>query len=251
MAEQIAFDEWLVVDGYDISGVSSNFGTAREVDLQEFTCFPDPEVVSASAPYRKRLPGAESAMVSVAGYLDPLVNLAAANAAFALSPVVSKGAGRALGSEVLMFVGKEGTMMYGGEVGAVIPLSADINSDGMVVAGKLFEFGAVTATGNGTSRTVSAVTTGKVRVLHVHVVAASGTSTPTITLIYETSALGDYSDAVTRHTFAAFTDADVAAGTAYERAVKTAAVSDTNGRFRWTITGTDPRFLIRLSEGVR
>lgn len=249
--EQIAFDEFLLVDGYDISGVSSNFGTSREVDLEEILCFPDPEVTAGSPPYRKRLPGAESAKVSVTGYMDSAVNLAAGAGAFGASPVISKGAGRALGSEVLMFVGKEGTLGYGGEVGRVIPLNADISSDGIVVAGKLFEFGAVTATGNGTSRTVSAVTTSKVRVLHVHVVDVEGTATPTITIIYETSAIGDYSDAVTRHTFGPFTDAQVEAGTAFGRAVKTDVVSDTNGRFRWVVTGTNPRFLVRFSEGVR
>lgn len=245
MAEQIAYDEFLCIDQYDISGVSANFGSERTADLKEFVCFPDPTITSASPPYKKRLSGPESAKLSVAGYLDTAVNLAAANAALNASPIITYGIGRALGSQVQLYVAKESGFQHGGQVGEVIPISMEIASDGVIVAGALFEFGAKTATGNGTSRTVTAVTTGKSRYLHVHVISVSGTGTPTLTVIYETSAVGDYTDAVTRHTFTDFTAAGV------QRAVKTAAVSDTNGRFRWTISGTNPSFLVRMSEGVR
>lgn len=245
MAEQIAYDEFLCINEYDISGVSANFGSERTVDLKEFVCFPGPTVTSASAPFKKRLSGPESAKLSVAGYLDTSINLPAANAAFNASPIITYGTGRALGSQVLLYVAKENSFTHGGQVGEVIPMSMEILSDGVVVAGSLFEFGAKTATGSGTSRTVLAVTTGKSRYLHVHVISVSGTATPTLTVIYETSALGDYTDAVTRHTFTDFTAVGV------QRAVKTDAVSDTNGRFRWVISGTNPSFPVRMSEGVR
>jgi hypothetical protein len=246
VAEQVAYDEWACIDQYDISGRTSNFGSERMVDLKDFTTFPEPTVVSpAPLPYKKRLAGPESAKMSIAGYLDMDVNHPALSAAFAASPIITKGEGRALGSSVLMYVGREGTFSYGGPVGDVIPITAEIGNDGAVTPGSLFEFGSKTATGNGTSRTISAVTTGKVLVLHAHVISVSGTASPSITIIYETSAIGDYTDAVTKHTFATFTTANK------ERAVKTAAISDTNGRFRWTITGTDPVFLVRLSAGVR
>lgn len=246
MAEQIAYDEWMAIGPYDISGCVSNFGFERMVDLEEVTTFPGPTVVSPAGPvYTRRLPGVESAKSSIAGYLDMTVSHPALSAAFAASPIITYGTGRALGSMVYMFNGKEGTMNYGGPVGKVIPITAEIMNDGVVTPGALYEFGPKTATGNGTSRTTLAVTTGKARYLHVHVVAISGTSSPSITVIYETSAIGDYTDAVTRHTFGAMTTIDE------ERAVKTAAVSDLNGRFRWTISGTDPSFLVRMSEGVR
>lgn len=167
-------------------------------------------------------------------------------AAFEGLPIITKGEGRALGSDVTMFIGKGGTFNYGGAVGKTVPISAQIASDGRVTPGQLYEYGPKTTTTNGTSRTTSAVTAGKVRVLHVHVVALSGTS-PTLTAIYETSAIGDYTDKITRHTFTQFTSAY-----RKERAVKTDIVSDPNGRFSWTIGGTDsPSFLVRMSEGVR
>jgi hypothetical protein len=244
MAEQIAHDEFMVVDQYDISGCSSNFGFEHMVDLEEVTTFPS--VTQASdLVYKRRLPGVVSAKASVAGYLDMAVSHAALSAAFGASPVIMYGLGRALGSQVYMFVGKEGSLSYGGPVGKAIPITADLSSDGLITPGELFEFGAKTATGNGTSRTISTVTSGKKRVLHVHVPAISGTLTPTMTVIYETSAIGDYTDAVTRHTFTNFT------AVGKQRAILSSAVTDTNGRFRWTITGTTPSFLVLMGEGVK
>lgn len=245
MAEQVAYDEWLCTDQYDISGVSSSFGFERMVELKEFTCFPASDVTTATLPYKKRLPGPESAKASVTGYLDMTLNHPAISAAFGASPIITKGDGRALGSTLYMFVGKNGMFSYGGAVGEVVPLTAELTSDGVVTPGNLFEFGSKTATGNGTSRTILAVTSGKSRYLHAHVISVAGTSSPTLTLVFETSAIGDYTDAVTRHTFTDFTAAGV------QRAVISTAVSDTNGRFRWTISGTDPVFVVRLGHGVR
>lgn len=244
MAEQITSAEWMCVDQYDISGCSSNFGFERMVDLKETMSFLDP-TLSSGLIYKRRLPGPESSKSSVAGYLDMAISHPALSAAFAAQPTLTYGLDRALGSQVYMFLGREGTFNYGGAVGEIVPITGELSSDGIVMPGALFEFGAKTATGNGTSRTVTAVTTGKTRVIHVHIVALSGTATPTITVIFETSALGNYTDAVTRWTSAAFT------AVGKERAVLTSAVSDTNGRFRWTISGTNPSFLVRMSEGVR
>lgn len=244
MSEQIAYDEWLSIDGYDISGVSSNFGFEVTNDLKDVLCFPAPTITSATVPYRKRLPGPVSGKNSIAGYLDTDVNLPAFEAAFGGSPIVSYGSGRALGSRVWMYVGKQGTMQHGGAVGEVIPITAEIMSDGAVVPGDLFEFSAKTATLNGTTRTISAVTTGKARYINTHVVAVSGT-TPSMTVVFETSVIGDYTDAITRWTSSAFTTTGV------QRAAITTAVGDLNGRFRWTISGTNPSFLVRFSHGVK
>jgi len=246
MAEQISYNEWLCVDGYDISGVSQNFGIERSVDLKECITFPDPTDTTTTTPFKRRHVGPESGKASIAGYLDPLINLPAFTAALGASPIITWGSARALGSSVLMFVGKEGKFSYGGPVGDIIPITAEMMNDGAVVSGIEYEFGSKTTTTTGTSQTTTAVVAGKARYLHVHVVAVTGT-TPTLTVIYETSAIGDYTDAVTRHTFTQFTPSYLV-----ERAVKTTTVSDTHGRFKWTIGGTGgPAFLVRMSEGVR
>jgi len=245
VAEQISIAEWLCVNEFDVSGVSSNFGLERTADLEEFTCFAPPSDTAPTAIFKKRLAGVESCKVSNAGYLDMGINLPAAKAALGTSPIISKGDNRTLGSGVYMFVGKESSFSDGGEVGKVIPFSMELLSDGIVTYGSLFEFGSKTATGNGTSRTMPAVIAGKSLYLHAHVISVSGTSTPTLTLIYETSAIGDYSDAITKHTFTDFTAAGV------QRAIKTPAISDLNHRFRWVISGTNPIFVVRLVAGVR
>jgi hypothetical protein len=244
--EKIASDEWMCLDAIDISGCSSNFGFERMFELEEVLTFPGPEVTDPATPlYKRRVAGVESARNSIAGYLDAAVTYAAFSAAINASPVVTYGTGRALGSPVFMYVGKEGAFNYGGALGKVIPISGEIASDGLVMPGSLFEFGTKSATGNGTSRTVAAVTAGKKRVIHVHVLDVTGTGSPSMTVIYETSALGTFVDAITKWTSSPFT------AKGRQRAVLTSAVSDTKGRFRWTITGTTPGFVVRMSEGVR
>lgn len=247
MAEQIASDEWMSIDEYDISGNIADFGFERMVALEPLLTFPGPTVGSpVGTLYERNLGGVESVKSAINGFLDMTGSYLGLKAAFESSPIVTKGDGRALGSDVTMFVGKSGSLNYGGAVGKLIPISGQIAGDGRITPGALYEFGSKTTSTSGTSRTTIAVTTGKVRVLHVHVVALSGTS-PTLTVIYETSASGDYTDAITRHTFTQFT-------TSYlkERAEKTGIVSDLNGRFKWTIGGTgSPSFLVRMSEGVR
>jgi hypothetical protein len=243
MAEAISTQESMCVDGFDISGVSSNFGMERSVALKECVTFPAPTDTTTTYPYKRRHAGPESAMAAVTGYLDQAVNGDAFKAALAGSPIVTWMQGRALGSLATMLVGRESKFLIGGPVGELIPANGTFESDGAVADGQLYEFGTKTATGNGTSRTTSAITTGKSRYLHVHVVAT--TLSPNLVVIYETSAIGDYTDAVTRHTFTAFTTAYLV-----ERAIKTAAVSDTHGRFRWTFTGTGS-IAVRMVEGVR
>lgn len=242
MAEQIAYDEWLSLDGYDISGAVANFGFEHSAELKEFTCFPPPDVLVGGPPYKKRLVGPVSGKNSISGYLDTATNLPAFEAAFGGSPIVTYGAGRALGSPVYLYVGKEGSLNHGGQVGEVIPISAEIMSDGAVTPGDLFEFSTKSATGNGTSRTILAVTTGKKRYIHAHAVSMSGT--PSMVVVFETSVIGDYSDAITRWTSSAFT----AVGA--QRAAISTAVGDTNGRFRVTITGSGS-FLVRFAHGVK
>jgi hypothetical protein len=118
-------------------------------------------------------------------------------------------------------------------------------STGTVTPGKVFEFGSKTATADGTTREIGAVLAAQNLHLHAHIISVTGTN-PTFDLIYETSSIGDYSDAVTRHSFAQVIEASS------ERAVVAGPITDTHGRFAWTIGGTaTPTFLVRLLAGIR
>lgn len=247
MAEQIATEEGLCVNEFDLSGISSNFGGSRSADIKEKVCFPGPDQGAGSRPTKSRLVGPQSIKLDVAGYLDAEINLAAAEAALSTYSVATYLSARALGSRVYMFEGAQSNHEFGGQVGEIIPMTLNMSNNGAIYPGNLYEYSAgtlISATGNGTSRTITAVTLGKSRCLHIHVVASTGTAA--LVVIWETSVIGDYSDAITKHTFATIT----APAVGYERAIKTATDSDTNGRFRWTVTGTGT-FRVRFSEGSK
>jgi len=244
MSAAISTEEGLCIAQYDLSGVSSNFGFSRSVEIKEKVCFPDLTQGAGAIPTKSRLVGPESSKVTNNGYLDQAINLAAAEAAISTYPPVTKLVARAVGSKVYMFVGAESSFDYGDKVGEIIPFNLELANTGPVHPGILYYYGNISASGNSTSQTVPAVSTGKTRCLHVHVVTATGTGS--LALIYETSASGDFTDAVTRHTFATITAPTLTS----ERALKTALVTDTHGRFKWTLTGTGT-FTVRFSEGVR
>lgn len=246
MAEQIASEEGLCINEFDLSGISSNFGFARTLEIKEKVCFPGPTQGTGSFPTKSRGIGPESMKIDNAGYLDPAINLAAAEAALAAGPAITKLTSRAIGSRVYMFEGAQSSFDYGSQVGEWIAFTLSASNHGPVHPGLLYSYGIISASGNSASQTTTAIAanSGKTRCLHAHAITLTGTAT--LALIYETSALGDYTDAVTRHTFSVIT----APTPDYERAIKTAAVSDTNGRFKWTITGTGT-FMVRFAEGVK
>jgi len=245
MASLTSINEWACLSQYDITGQVSNFASQRQVALNECTTFPDPTLPTQAIVYKKRLAGAEDAKLSISGYLDQ-ATATAIDALFAtVTVIVTKGDGRDPGDTCLMYQAKEASTSTGGAVGMPVPFSADIESDGPVCAGTVYLFGSITASNNSTSQTTGTVSAGKSRTLHAHVITVGGTSTPTLSLTYETSAIGDYSDAVTRVTFTNFTAAGV------QRVVDTGDTTDTHGRYKWTVSGTTPSFMVRLCEGVR
>jgi hypothetical protein len=244
MPEQIATGEWLCFDEFDVSGLSDNFGSKRTVAEETWTPFQGPTEDATVPLLPRRLLGVESMTLSTTGQLDAAVNLAAAEAALARgSAIVTKGDGRALGDQVYMFVGRAGgDFVYGGAVGKVIPFSAMVGSDGIVTVGQLFEFGSKSSTAPGTSRTMPVVTTGMSLYLHLHVVAKTGSGS--MVFVYETSLIGDYTDAVVKYTSPSISTVDK------KRAVVSSANSDTHHRWRMTLTGSGT-FLVRLAAGVR
>lgn len=244
MASQVSINEWAALDKYDISGQVSNFASQRMVALNPCTTFPPATSGTQTRVYKQQLPGAEDAKMSIAGYLDT-ATAAAIDALFAGIFTVTKGDGRDPGDTCLMYQAIEAGTSTGGPVGMPVPFTADIESTGPVCPGFVYTFGTITATGNSATRTPPALSVGKSRTLHAHVITVGGTGSPTLTLTYETSAIGDFSDAVTRVTFSNFTAAGV------QRVVDTGITTDTNGRFKWVISGTTPSFLVRFCEGVR
>jgi hypothetical protein len=248
MAERIATDEFLCCDEFDVSGISSNFGAKRSIQAREVTCFLPPTGAATDPLYMKRFNGPESMEVQNSGYLDAAINLAAAKAALAARPIVTKGDGRALGDTCYLFLAQPGDFEYGGPVGEVVAFALALRSDGIVVPGTVFEFGLKTATQNGTARALSAVTSTQRLYAHVHVIAVTGTN-PTLDIVEESSAIGDFTDAVPHGTYTQITNNPA---TWKQRVVVAGPITDLNHRFRWTVGGTgSPSFLLRLVLGIR
>lgn len=247
MAEQIAANDWLCWANIDVSGVTNNAPMEWTQEVKEFVCWKSTTFTEADPLSRKRLVGTQNASMSVSGYTDFAINNAAGTASLGVNDIVlTRGYGRALGSKVHLLVGVQGAFQIGGPIGEVHNFSGDLSiSNSILVPGMLFEFGSKTSTANGTSQAIGAVSATQKLYLHAHVIAVTGTN-PTLNVIYETSALGTYADAVTRHTFAQFT------GINHERAVVDGPITDVNGRFGWTIGGTDtPTFLVRFAAGIK
>jgi hypothetical protein len=244
MAEQIATNEWLCFDEFDVSGASNNFGTKRSVTEETWTPFQPPTSMGTDPILPRRLPGVESMTASVTGQLDVGVNLAAAEASLARGgAITTKGEGRNPGDAAYLFSGKPtGDFVYGGEVGKVIPFASVMSSSGTVTPGYLFEFGPKSATAPGTSRMMLAATSTQVLRLHIHVVAFTGSAS--IVIVYETSAIGDFTDAVVRYTSTSITGLDK------KNPAIGGPITDLNHRYRWTITGAGS-FLLRLAAGIR
>jgi hypothetical protein len=244
MAELISQDDWLCWDGYDVSGLTQNMALDWKTDVKEWICFKAPTLGPSDPLTRRRIPGPEDWSMAVSGYLDFEVNYAAANASLAVNDaVVTRGLGRSLGSRVFLLQASMASFEVGGQVGEVIPFTGNLSgSNSVVVPGLLFEFGSKAATGNGTNQDLGAVAAGKNLYLHAHAVAMTGT--PSFAVVYETSADGTYTDAVTRATFSAF------AAVGRQRIVVAGPITDTHGRFRWTLTGSGT-ILFRFAAGIR
>ncbi len=244
MAEQIATGEWLCFDEFDLSGVSTDFGAKRTVAEETWTPFQTPDVAGNTVIYPRRLLGVESMTLAVAGMMDAAVNLAAVEAALSRGgAITTKGDGRNPGDMVYMFAGKPtGDLAYGGAIGKVIPLACVMSSSGTVTPGTLFEFGSKGTTGPGTSQPMPAALTGQTLRLHIHVVAVTGSAS--MVVVYETSAIGDFTDAVARYTSPAITTVDK------KNPSIAGPITDLHHRYRWTITGTGT-FLVRLAAGIR
>lgn len=247
MSEQINRDAFLCLDGYDSSGLWSQLPFKWSQEIKEWICFKPSTAGPTDALTRKRLPGAESAELSVSGYLDFIDNYAQAVATLgAANPVTTFGIGRSPGSPVFLFVAAQGEFSFGGQAGEVVPFATDLKSDGIVVRGQLFTYQQVIATGSSSSLQLGAVALGKSLYLHAHVGSVPAGTSPSLAVILESSAIGDFSDAVTRATLTSFTTRG------RQRVIIPGPITDPYYRFSWTIGGTgSPSFLTRLAAGIR
>ncbi|MET9301783.1 hypothetical protein ABZX66_20915 [Micromonospora aurantiaca] len=138
-----------------------------------------------------------------------------------------------------------GSYSLGGQVGDVAPWSASWAGSWPLVRGQILHPPGTprTASGNGTSRQLGALSASQALYVVLHVLSATGT-TPSVTVVVESD---DTSGMATPTTRATFTAATASCG----QAVKVAGpVTDDWWRIKWTVSGTTPSFLLVAAAGI-
>lgn len=107
-----------------------------------------------------------------------------------------------------------------------------------------------TATGTGTAVQLGAVAANRYLYANLHVLSASGTATPTITVSVQSDDNSGFTTPTTRGSFAAKTAANVTAGAGAEGIRIVGPFTDDWWRVSWTISGTNPSFLFLSSFGI-
>lgn len=135
---------------------------------------------------------------------------------------------------------------YLGEVGEVIPWSADWEGNSPVARGRCVHPSGIprTANGNGTGYQVGAVAATQKLYANLHVLSIAGTAAPTLTVFVESSADNTFAAPTVRGTFAAAT---AKGGQSLQIA---GPITDQWWRVRWTISGTTPSFLFVAAIGI-
>src|SRR5215208_6679539 len=198
MAVSVFKDAKLLLGGYDLSGVLNNASLSYSIELLDSTTFGDTA--------KRRKPGLEDVSANLAGFWDitkdsPLfTNIGAADVLATLTPNSTAG------NPSYFFQSSQSTYSPGGQVGQLLGFNVATWGNTQLINGKIFENGIKTATGNGAlGFALPAVATGQKLCAGLHVVAVSGTVTPTITLTVESDADSSFTTPIDRIAFTAMT----------------------------------------------
>lgn len=132
-----------------------------------------------------------------------------------------------------------------GKIGEVFDFDVDAEGSGPGVRETLMEYGAKTATGNGTTRLLTAVSAAQKVYSFLHVLAITGTGSPSIQVIIESDDNVGMTTPTTRITHTTF---NVIGG---ELMSLIGPITDTYWRARWVVTGTSPSLTILVGLGIQ
>ena len=244
MANQIIKDARLWIGGYNLSGDVNRLAMDLSAELLDNTTLED------SA--RPRLSGLLVSAVQCDGFWDAGAGEPddVVDGYFALADVpvsVCPIAAAAAGSRAFTFRAAIGDYQRGASVGDMFKFTAGAEGSGGVplVRGLVLNNAAQTATGAGTAYQLGALSAAQSLYASLHVLAVSGTVTPTLTCKIQSDDNEAMTSATDRITFAAAT------AIGYEWASVAGAVTDDWWRAYFTISGTDPSFLFALVAGIR
>lgn len=135
---------------------------------------------------------------------------------------------------------------HGAKVGDLYAFNISAEGHDELVNGSILVNGAKTATGSGTAYELGAVQATEYLYGGLHVLAVSGSDTPTITVKIQSDDAENFASPTDKITF---TDA-TAVGSQWATPVA-GAIADTWWRVNYTITGTNPSFTILVVMGIQ
>jgi len=244
MSKRTLLDCRLFAVGADLSGASNKIELSSEVEDKEVTNY-------RSNGWKEVLGGLGSAEISGEGQWeagDPsLVDDASWATLGGVGPWTVCPQDAVVGNLAYLTNALRCDYKLGDAVGEVAPWTGTAKSSWPVVRGQIGHPPGLarTATGTGTALQLGAIPAGKRLYAALHVLSAAGT-TPSITVRIESDDAVGFASPTTQLTFAAATGP----GGQILRGDGT-AVTDTQYRVAWTISGTTPSFMFAVSLGIR
>jgi hypothetical protein len=252
MTKLVLLDARLFVGGVDLSGMGNKIELGEEWDAKQTTNWRSGGAVEVIA-------GIGKVDASAEGQWEAGDATKVDDAMWANRRVIEPWSASASGESDLA----AGNLMYltqmlrtkatiWGDVGEVAGWKADAKGSWPLVRGQSAHPSGVprTATGNGTAVQLGAVTAGHYLYANQHILSATGTATPTITISVQSDDNSGFTTPTTRGSFAAKTAANVAASLGGEAIRIAGPITDDWWRVIWTISGTNPSFLFLSSFGI-
>jgi hypothetical protein len=231
-------------DGYDFSGDHNEINLDLSKEILDKTTF------SATRKSKEKTLGLAEAKANGMGF----VNLAAAGSdkiffdqlslVQKLTSIMPKT--QSAGDIVYFMQALRSTYKPGMKVGQLMSFSYDLESYGDIVNGTVLLNSTVSSSGNGTAYNLGQVSASQKLYAGIHVLSVSGTGTPTITGKIQSDNLEGFGSPTDRITFAAKT----AIGSEWATPVS-GAITDGWWRFNYTISGTNPSFLVLVVMGIQ
>lgn len=238
MAEQVLTNALILFGGYNLSNQLTAVTIDHSAEPQDRTAFSDTT--------RRRVGGLLQSILSAQGYFDapdPDSPLAAAlGVSGNIITVANDSADGSIGYAMQAHVGEYNPLS--GAVGDLAGFSLNAGcSDGGLVRGTLMHNNTRTASGNGTTRQLGAISASQRLYASLHVLAASGSS-PTLDIDIVSDDNAGMTSATTR---GSFTQASAIGSQWVEVA---GAVTDDYWRVAYTIGGTSPSFQFVVLLGI-
>lgn len=229
-------------DGYDLTGDSNSLTFEQGADALDATTF-------STDATKKNVPGLLTVSMGLQGFWNSSPVLGIDTNIGAASKLVSfetLGAAGATDNNSYMFKALVGGYNASGNVDGIFPFSFSAAAAGRLLRGKFCEKQTgIIATGNGTIRTLGAVSSVKSLYAGMHILAVSGTN-PTLSLAIKSSATGAFAGEETLRL-------TMTTATALGSELKSVAgaITDTFWRPTWTIGGTaTPTFSFILNLAI-